>query len=217
MNITALKQEIEKTGLALHIETDKAKIARYNTNVFLKIGKRTLPLYEKLSDIPVLKNGEQFTILKTALPEDVRNWNKVEAYTHILSPIPVGGQRGQLLPPWWLIGLIILTVLTVTVFIGTYLHMKAADLRCGTSPHISEISKCTKIITAPDCSVLLYDACKNEKIGDWEEPKPPTPPPPPIVEIIKWLAIGATAVGGIYLTIKFLLPKAKSFYHRHTK
>lgn len=189
------RKSLEERGYSIIFETNLSEVKRYNTNIFVLYDGKKIPFYESLSQIPPLENGQKFALASRALPEEVRSWKQVEAYIHRYS------QAGLFPIPFWVIGLIIVTVLTAIVFIGTYYIVKAQDTRCGVTAEIKDISECMKIIIAPDCSVRTYDACKEEWADEeWHEP---TPPPPPSVEWLKWIVIGVVLIGGTYVAIKY--------------
>lgn len=189
------RRTLEEKGYSVIFETNLSEVKRYNTNVFILYDGEKVPYYDSLSQIPPLPNGKKFMLSARALPKEVRNWDSIEAYIHKYS------QAGLIpFPPWWVIGLIILTVLTAIVFIGVYYIVKAQDTRCGATAEIKDISECMKIIVAPDCSIRTYDACKEEwSDEDWHKPTPPTPS----VEWLQWLIIGTLLVGGTYVAIKY--------------
>jgi len=140
----------------------------YKTKTFVKFPDgRLLPHYDYLFEIPQLSDGEQFTLSRTAVPEEIRDVDGLRAYMHRIEsaglPIPY-------------VGWILLIILTAVIFIGTYYIIEKWRAPCGTKPYEKPVTECIKVIVMPDCRYRAIDTCKDtdgdgKPDGEWIDPE----------------------------------------------
>jgi hypothetical protein len=192
---------------------------RTRTDTYIQLPDgQTFDYYNYMHEIPTTcYDGEQISIGEQAIPtgEPIICNERAECTASSCGTIwdgdnPVAGLDGQTLIAPGIIAVIIFLVKLVAIFIVLYVLMSKWLHPCG--PIATEqvmVDGCYKIITYPDCSTLTVDSC---------DPAGPTvknrtdPPGPNWEELIKWAAIGAVVIGGVFVVSSLIKTRERAQY-----
>lgn len=203
----AQKNLMESEGLQV---VEGAFDFTYKTRIFIRHPDGRLnPYYDYLHEIPMLPNGTEIDLAKTAMPDDELFGPTAivdaGAITNTQWQASADGQ--QLIPPV-IIGYIILAVILLSIVVALYylINAPAQPPPCGTEATITEVDDCFKIITMPNCDSRTYNSCTDE----WAEDEWHTWTPPP--GLLDMLIYGGIAIGAIFIVAKLIdYSKAKQY------
>lgn len=163
---------------------------KFKTRIFIRHPDGRLnPYYDYLHQIPILPNGTDIDLAKSAMPDDTAV-KDAGAITNTESGLDANG-----LPIPVIVGYIIIAVILLAVVICIYfiVHPPAQEPPCGTTARTVDISECAKIIIMPNCDSRLFDSCQDEWLeDDWHTWEPPA-------NWILYLVIGIAVVGAIII------------------
>lgn len=173
---------------------------KFKTRIFIRHPDGRLnPYYDYLYQIPMLPNGTEIDLAKTAMPEDEGFGSTAIEDAGAITNVDMG-LDAQGLPIPVIVGYIILAFILLAIVIAIYylIHPPAQPPPCGTSGAVVEVGDCAKIITMPNCDSRMYNSCTDEWMEEeWHEYTAE-------MGLIQWIVIGALAIGGIYVAAKVL-------------
>jgi hypothetical protein len=188
----------------------------FKTRTFIQLlDGRTLAYYDYLHEIPnTIYDGEELSIGEQAIPAGetiYTNENLDNACNGVIWDGDNMSMGSSLVLPAAALALIYFLVKLIAVFIVVYLIISKMLAPC---PLYTETDGCIKTIQYPNCSAVTINSCHKDAEGN-PDPEVIARADAPIedwMEIVKWVAIAALAVGGIYIAAKIipsLIPSKK--------
>lgn len=172
----------------------------FRTNTFIEKPDGTLAAYyDDIYQIPNnLNDGDEVSTPATNIPNGAQNeqshWLHYQEFTAGLD------ERGLIGPLGIILIFIIIGIVVGVLFAHAIWGNQYNPPPCGERGSVTQISECVKEVVYPDCSGVMFDTCTDSILDSFDPPVPP----PDWTEGLKWIAIGAVAVAGLYVAAKVL-------------
>jgi len=207
------KQQFNQLGISTF--TELSLDGRTRDYLQLPNGK-TLAYFDYLFQILPgdLYDGEECALGWGALPDEVSSTG-VQTVEHE-SETGLELEDGSLWAPiGWIAVLLVLSFVIYVYFTMRYTMVEKQNAPCGITGQQRTIDECWKLIIRPDCYAAEFNSCADPdgdgipegEIGPWEKDIND-----PWEQYLKWIVIGAVAIGGVVIISLLLKSRGQAQY-----
>jgi len=193
----------------------------FRTRFFIKLpaelGGRTLADYEYMFQIPnSLYDNEEIALntVNQGVQTTPTELNQLDARLELYDNVYMGLDARGLPIDLIMVGLVILVVALFVMILIQLIQSWFAP--CGIGGQQQEINDCWKLIIKPDCSARSFNSCLDadgdgiqeggfDPDDDWTKNFD-------LMETLKWVVIGAVAIGGVVIIASLLKSRGQAQY-----
>jgi len=192
----------------------------FRTRFFIKLptelGGGTLADYEYMFQIPnSLNDGDQIALntINQGIQTTPTELNQLDARLELYDNVYMGLDERGLPVDWIIVGLVILVAALFVILFITLIRSWFAP--CGIGGQQQEINDCWKLVIKPDCSARSFNSCLDADgdgvpeggwgDDDWTKNFD-------LMEVLKWVVIGAVAIGGVVIIASLLKSRGQAQY-----